>query len=134
MCVRGLYNLPTTLLFAHFGPFLCVSCLYLYPPIIRHFFIERRPRDDRHMTERRNTKNSTKNGNYCDCNRKNAIKFGGFKKKLYLCSANQESYGYERNSKESCRSTAIAQFVKKNHGYSRSSSSRQNDSVTPTDR
>ena len=23
-----------------------------------------------------------KNGNYCDCNRKNAIKFGGFKKKV----------------------------------------------------
>lgn len=22
-----------------------------------------------------------KNGNYCDCNRKNAMKFGGFKKK-----------------------------------------------------
>ena len=38
-----------------------------------------------------------KNGNYCDCNRKNAIKFGGFKKKLYLCSANQENYGYERD-------------------------------------
>ena len=26
-----------------------------------------------------------KNGNYCDCNRKIAIKFGGFKKKQYLC-------------------------------------------------
>lgn len=35
-----------------------------------------------------------KNGNYCDCNRKNAIKFGGFKKKLYLCSANQKDYEY----------------------------------------
>ena len=27
-----------------------------------------------------------KNGNFCDCNRKNAMKFGGFKKKLYLCN------------------------------------------------
>ena len=27
-----------------------------------------------------------RNGNYCDCNRKNAMKFGGFKKKLYLCN------------------------------------------------
>lgn len=31
-------------------------------------------------------KNRMKDGNYCDCNRKNAIKFGGFRKKLYLCS------------------------------------------------
>ena len=52
------------------------------------------PRDDR---EKKHQKQHEKNGNYCDCNRKNAIKFGGFKKKLYLCSANQENYGYERN-------------------------------------
>ena len=41
------------------------------------------PRDDR---EKKHQKQHEKNGNYCDCNRKNAIKFGGFKKKLYLCS------------------------------------------------
>ena len=39
------------------------------------------PRDDR---EKKHQKQHEKNGNYCDCNRKNAIKFGGFKKKQYL--------------------------------------------------
>ena len=45
------------------------------------------PRDDR---EKKHQKQH-ENGNYCDCNRKNAIKFGGFKKKLYLCSMKKPS-------------------------------------------
>ena len=53
----------------------------------------------RAMTERRNTQNSMKNWNYCDCNRKNAIKFGGFKKKLYLCSMKKPSDFWLRKGK-----------------------------------
>ena len=51
------------------------------------------------MTERRNTKNSMKNGNYCDCNRKNAIKFGGFKNLLYFCSMKKPSDFWLRKGK-----------------------------------
>ena len=64
----------------------------------KHFFLVvlsvTHPPLDRPMTERRNTQNSTKSRNSCGCNRKNAIKFGGFKKKLYLCGANQKGYEY----------------------------------------
>jgi len=64
-----------------------------------------------------------KNGNFCDCNRKNAIKFGGFKKKLNIC-CNVEGNDTALNNSMYCTNPPSEELV----GYNTRSAIRSTPS------